>query len=108
MPISQMSRPTTRRSAGIRSIWCCVILLGSDVNRLTTLFAEVCELHRDHRDYTRQEISRALRELVACFPIYRTYVVPERNEITGDDERYVNEAVEAAEEIPAGDRSGAV
>ncbi len=71
-------------------------LLGSDVNRLTTLFAEVCELHRNHRDYTRQEISRALRELVACFPIYRTYVVPERSEIADDDRRYVDEAIEAA------------
>lgn len=73
-------------------------LLGSDVNRLTTLFAEVCELHRDRRDYTRQEISRALRELVACFPIYRTYVVPEREEITADDERYVTEAIETAKQ----------
>lgn len=71
-------------------------LLGSDVNRLTTLFAEICELHRNHRDYTRQDITRAIRELVACFPIYRTYVVAERDEITADDERYVNDAIEAA------------
>lgn len=71
-------------------------LLGSDVNRLTTLFADICELHRNHRDYTRQEITRAIREVVACFPIYRTYVVAERGEITGDDERYVNEAIESS------------
>jgi len=71
-------------------------LLGSDVNRLTTLFADICEAHRDHRDYTRQDITRALRELVACFPIYRTYVVPERNEITGDDQRYVNNAIQCS------------
>ncbi len=69
-------------------------LLGSDVNRLTTLFAEICEAHRDHRDYTRQDINRAIREIVASFPIYRTYVVSSRNEITADDVRYVNEAIE--------------
>lgn len=71
-------------------------LLGSDVNRLTDLFAQICELHRDRRDYTRHDVIRALRELVACFPVYRTYVVPARGEMTAQDERYVNEAVEAA------------
>lgn len=71
-------------------------LLGSDVNRLTSLFTEICECHRDRRDFTRQDVIRAIRELVACFPVYRTYVVPERNEITKDDERYVNEAIAAA------------
>ncbi|MDQ2773310.1 MAG: malto-oligosyltrehalose synthase [Acidobacteriota bacterium] len=71
-------------------------LLGSDVNRLTTLFMEICELHRDRRDYTRQDVIRAIRELVACFPVYRTYVVPERDEVTDDDIRYVTETLAAA------------
>ncbi|MFL6449364.1 MAG: malto-oligosyltrehalose synthase [Bryobacteraceae bacterium] len=73
-------------------------LLGSDVNRLTTLFLEVCKSHRDRRDYTRQDVIRAIRELVACFPVYRTYVVAERDEITAEDERYVTEAVNAAKQ----------
>ncbi len=71
-------------------------LLGSDVNRLTTLFLEICEANRDRRDYTRHDVVRAIRELVACFPVYRTYVVPERDEITEDDIRYVTEAAEAS------------
>ena len=71
-------------------------LLGSDVNRLTTLFKDICECHRDRRDYTQHDVIRAIRELVACFPVYRTYVVPERNEITKDDQRYIEEAVAAA------------
>jgi (1->4)-alpha-D-glucan 1-alpha-D-glucosylmutase len=69
-------------------------LLGSDVNRLTNLFTEICETHRDRRDFTRQEVNRAIREIVASFPVYRTYVVPARDEITLDDVRYVDEAVE--------------
>lgn len=71
-------------------------LLGSDVNRLTTLFTDICECHRDRRDFTQHDVIRAIRELVACFPVYRTYVVPERSEITAEDERYVNEAIAAA------------
>lgn len=71
-------------------------LLGSDINRLTSLFKEICEQHRDRRDFTRQDILRAIRELTACFPVYRTYVVPDRDEISDEDERYVSEAVDAA------------
>lgn len=68
-------------------------LLGSDVNRLTALFVEVCERHRRHRDYTRYELNEALREVMACFPVSRTYVQAEAGHVTDDDMRYVTEAV---------------
>lgn len=71
-------------------------LLGSDVNRIVTLLRDICEAHRERRDYTREDLIKAIRELTAAFPVYRTYVVPERNEITEEDERYINEAVETA------------
>jgi (1->4)-alpha-D-glucan 1-alpha-D-glucosylmutase len=71
-------------------------LLGSDVNRLTSLLSDIFENHRQQRDYTRLDARRAIRELVACFSVYRTYIVPEKGEITPDDERYINQAVETA------------
>jgi (1->4)-alpha-D-glucan 1-alpha-D-glucosylmutase len=71
-------------------------LLGSDVNRLAALFIEVCELHRRHRDYTRYELNEALREVIACFPVYRTYVQAEVGHVTDDDVRDVTETVERA------------
>ena len=71
-------------------------LLGSDVNRLTALFIEVCERHRRHRDYTRYELHEVLREVIACFPVYRTYVQAETGHVNDDDVRYVTEAVERA------------
>jgi (1->4)-alpha-D-glucan 1-alpha-D-glucosylmutase len=40
-------------------------LLGSDVNRLTGLFVEICERFRRHRDYTRHELHEVLREVIA-------------------------------------------
>ena len=63
--------------------------LGSDVNRLTTLFVDICESNRDQRDFTRAEIRRAIREVAACFSVYRTYVVPERNEIGEEDRKRI-------------------
>ncbi|MGC2660830.1 MAG: malto-oligosyltrehalose synthase, partial [Bryobacteraceae bacterium] len=73
-------------------------LLGSDVNRLTTLFSKVCEAHRDRRDFTRHDIRHAIREVAASFPVYRTYVVPERGEVAEDDRKYITEAIEAAKQ----------
>lgn len=71
-------------------------VLGSDVNRLTALFLEICERHRRHRDYTRHELHEALREVIACFPVYRTYVQAEAGQVSEDDVRYITESVEAA------------
>ena len=68
--------------------------LGSDVNRLTNLFVDICESNREQRDFTRAEIRRAIREVAACFAIYRTYVVPERNEITDEDRERIEQAIE--------------
>jgi (1->4)-alpha-D-glucan 1-alpha-D-glucosylmutase len=73
-------------------------LLGSDVNRLTNLLTDICETHRDQRDYTRHDVLRAIRELVACFPVYRTYVVPERNELREEDIHYITEAIECSKQ----------
>ena len=70
--------------------------LGSDVNRLTTLFVDICESNRDQRDFTRAEIRRAIREVAACFSVYRTYVVPERNEIGEEDRKRIQRAIESA------------
>lgn len=72
--------------------------LGSDVNRLTSLFVEICECNRNQRDFTRTEIRRGLREVAACFGIYRTYVVPDREEITDEDRSYIERAITCAKE----------
>ena len=50
---------------------------------------EICEANRDQRDYTQTEVRRAIREVAACFAIYRTYVVPEREEITDEDREHI-------------------
>ena len=70
--------------------------LGSDVNRLAHLFVEICENNRDRRDYTRAEIRRATREVAACFSIYRTYVMPQRDQIVEEDRNEINNAISIA------------
>jgi (1->4)-alpha-D-glucan 1-alpha-D-glucosylmutase len=50
--------------------------LAAEVDRLTDLLATVAERHRRYRDYTRRELRDGLREVLAAFPVYRTYVRP--------------------------------
>ncbi len=51
-------------------------VLGADVNRLVNLMVAVCERHRRHRDHSRRDLNTALREVIAGFAVYRTYVRP--------------------------------
>ncbi len=71
-------------------------VLGSDVNRLTADFMDICENDRNHRDYTRHDLHHAIRETIACFPVYRTYARVTENKLTDTDRKYISEAIEAA------------
>ncbi|MGH2722136.1 MAG: malto-oligosyltrehalose synthase, partial [Actinomycetota bacterium] len=66
--------------------------LAAEVNRLTRLLVEVCDGHRRHRDHTRRELRDALGEVVAAFPVYRTYVQPDRP-VTKVDRARVTQAI---------------
>ncbi|MGH9152851.1 MAG: malto-oligosyltrehalose synthase, partial [Acidimicrobiales bacterium] len=71
-------------------------ILAADLSRLTGLFVEVCERNRRYRDYTRHELHEALREVAACFPVYRAYVRPAAGQVHRDDVAAVEAAVAAA------------
>ncbi|HYH47395.1 MAG TPA: malto-oligosyltrehalose synthase [Thermoanaerobaculia bacterium] len=73
-------------------------LLASDVNRLAEVFLAVCERHRRYRDYTRHELRQALREVAACFPVYRTYARPGDRRLSEQDRHAVDTAIAAASE----------
>ena len=73
-------------------------LLGSDVNRLVVLLSEVCEHHRRFRDFTREDISEAVIELLACFPVYRTYTRANERVLYDHDRRIIETAISGARE----------
>lgn len=64
-------------------------VLGSDLNLLTSMLSNICERHPHHRDYTRQELHEALRELMVDFPVYRTYVRPRVGHVSEEDARVI-------------------
>ncbi|MBA3268569.1 MAG: malto-oligosyltrehalose synthase [Acidimicrobiia bacterium] len=71
--------------------------LAADLGRVIELAVAVCDGHRHYCDYTRSEVAGAVAELVACFPVYRTYVRPGQP-VTDVDVAHVMMAAEDARE----------
>ena len=77
--------------------------LAPEVERLTRLLHTVCEGQRSQRDRTRGEVRQALQALLASFPVYRTYIQPDRPRLDADVAR-VGQAVDlAARDYPDAD-----
>jgi (1->4)-alpha-D-glucan 1-alpha-D-glucosylmutase len=71
-------------------------VLVSEFNRLTVLFAEVVRGHRRHRDYPPSQLRSVLLDVIASFPVYRTYARAEAGEISAADIRHIETAFAAA------------
>lgn len=71
-----------------------MIMVDSMISELTVLahaLNRVSERDRRSRDFTLESLRRALRELIAAFPIYRTYVGS--GGWTEDDEKTIDQAI---------------
>ena len=67
--------------------------LASELNTAANLLARIAHGDRRTRDFTLASLWRALAEVIACFPVYRTYVT---DTIAESDRRYIDWAVAAA------------
>jgi (1->4)-alpha-D-glucan 1-alpha-D-glucosylmutase len=80
------------------------VALASELNVLANQIERISETDRHSRDYTLNGLRDALMEVVACFPVYRTYVASDQ--MSADDRRYVEWAVARAKgRNPAADVS---
>ena len=70
-------------------------LLGSDVNRLTSVLLDLRDKHADLRDYTRHELRTLVRAFVSSFPVYRSYAEPGRPPDPADV-KLVDQAIQTA------------
>jgi (1->4)-alpha-D-glucan 1-alpha-D-glucosylmutase len=69
-------------------------LFGGEMRSLGYQLARVAEQDRHVRDLPRRELERALVEVTACLPVYRTYT--RSAEITARDRGYIERAVAEA------------
>src|SRR6184192_1462776 len=79
--------------------------LANDVDVLGNMLDRLSEQDRRYRDFTLEALSRAVRETIACFPVYRTYVEADQP-VSDEDEQIVERAIAAAKRRnPAMDES---
>jgi len=79
--------------------------LASDFNVLGHRLNRLSEKDRRFRDFTLNSLTNALREIIACFPVYRTYLAGGRP-VSDQDRSHIETAVARAKKRnPASDPS---
>lgn len=79
-------------------------ILASELNVLADMLSRIAQDDRHTRDFARMSLRNALHEVVACFPVYRTYVAGRH--VPAADRQYIDWAVERArKKDPSGDQN---
>ncbi len=73
-----------------------LISLAAELHVLAWQLDRISEQHRWSRDFTRESLRFGLREVIACFPVYRSYVRRGDTEVAPDDRRHVELAIREA------------
>ncbi|TKB91849.1 MAG: malto-oligosyltrehalose synthase [Nitrospira sp.] len=70
--------------------------MSSEINVLGYQLNHLSEMNRRFRDFTLNSLIHAIREIIACFPVYRTYVTPGEEPVMDRDRSYIRLAVSRA------------
>jgi (1->4)-alpha-D-glucan 1-alpha-D-glucosylmutase len=70
------------------------VLLSSDLYMLTRRLDRLAQKSRRSRDFTFNTLRRALRAVIACFPVYRSYIADDA--VNDADRRHIELAVRRA------------
>ena len=69
--------------------------MSGDINSLGFQLNRFSERNRHFRDFTLYSLISAIKELIACFPVYRTYIT-DAGPISDQDRQYVARAIRDA------------
>jgi (1->4)-alpha-D-glucan 1-alpha-D-glucosylmutase len=72
------------------------VAMSSELNVLARKLDCISEQHRWYRDFTLENLRDALREVLAAFPVYRTYVRGDQTEVDPEDRRQITIAIRRA------------
>jgi len=70
--------------------------MASELNVLGHQLNGISERDRRSRDFTLNNLTHAIREIIACFPVYRTYVTEGPEPVADRDRAYIHMAVARA------------
>lgn len=72
------------------------VSMASEINVLGHQLNRISERDRKSRDFTLNSLTNAIREIIACFPVYRTYVTDGPEPASDRDRAYIELAVTRA------------
>jgi len=70
--------------------------MSSELYVLARRLDRISEQHRWSRDFTQNSLHLALAEVIACFPVYRTYIQATTTEVSAGDRQHVLRAIRDA------------
>ena len=73
-----------------------LISLASEINSLSHQLDRISERNRHYRDFTLNSLTFAIREVIACLSVYRTYNNATTATVLERDQKYIEAAVEEA------------
>jgi (1->4)-alpha-D-glucan 1-alpha-D-glucosylmutase len=80
--------------------------LSSEINALGHEIERIAERNRRYRDFTLRGLTHALRELISCLTVYRTYINASTGMVSARDRHFIETAVhEAQRRYPGTDPS---
>ena len=71
------------------------LALANEVEVLGNMLDRLSEKNRWYRDFTFEALARAVREMIACFPVYRTYLAPGQP-VSDEDRQVIERAIASA------------
>lgn len=72
------------------------VAMSSELHVLARKLDRISEQHRYSRDFTLNSLQYALGEVIACFPVYRSYTRADQATVTAEDRAYIQTAIRAA------------
>src|SRR5262245_1534837 len=70
--------------------------MSSELHMLARRLDRISEQSRYTRDFTLNSLQHALGEVIACFPVYRSYIRPDADEVGEEDRRHISRAIRNA------------
>jgi (1->4)-alpha-D-glucan 1-alpha-D-glucosylmutase len=74
-------------------------LLSAEIARLVELLLRIAVRRWHVRDFSPRELRAALVEVVACLPVYRTYIRPDAGQISEADAALISHTIAAARHL---------
>jgi (1->4)-alpha-D-glucan 1-alpha-D-glucosylmutase len=69
------------------------VSMSSELSVLGHALSRLAERSRHSRDFPRKSLTDALREVIACFPLYRTYIEADTREVALQDRACIEVAI---------------